>query len=256
MSESIPQLSHAAKHVVLVEFNRPASANRIQPEDLDELARLLDRCEADGEIHALVLTGNGPYFSAGFDLRALAADLTASDGRPRGDSAFEVVANRLEHTRLVVVAAINGPVLGGATDLALACDLRIGSGTAQMQMPAAQFGLPLYAGALQRYVSRLGLSHAKRLIFMAEKIDAVEMLSIGFLNELVEERAVRSRALEIASAIAAMPPGPLAAMKHVLNAAALSNGSDERQREVLRAAFDGPAVARRIALIRSNREPR
>ena len=256
MIESIPRLSHPAEHVVLVEFNRPAAANRIQPEDLDELLRLLDACEADATIRALVLTGNGPCFSAGVDLRALAADLTAADGRPRGDSAFEVVADRLEHTRLAVVAAINGPVLGGATDLALACDLRIGSKTARMQMPAAQFGLPLYAGALQRYVSRLGLNHAKRLVFMAENIDAAEMLSIGFLTELVDEGKVRSRALAVATVVAAMPPGPLAAMKHVLNAAALSVGTDAKQRDVLRAAFDGPAIAQRIARIRSLRAPR
>ena len=256
MSESIPRLSHPAEHVVLVEFNRPASANRIQPEDLDELGRLLDACEADGAVRALVLTGAGAYFSAGFDLRALAADLTATDGRPRGDSAFEVVADRLAQTRLAVVAAINGPVLGGATDLALACDLRIGSPAARMQMPAAQFGLPLYAGALQRYVSRLGLNHAKRLLFMAETIDAAEMLSIGFLTELVEQSEVRSRAIAVASAVAAMPPGPLAAMKQVLNAAALSSGNDSMPRDVLRAAFDGPAIAQRIAHIRSMRGPR
>jgi enoyl-CoA hydratase/carnithine racemase len=151
------------------------------------------------------------------------------------------------------VIAIQGAVMGGATDLALACDLRLGTATARMQMPAANFGLPLYAGALQRYVSRLGIDTAKRLVFLAETIDAAEMQRIGFLHELVGNDALRARALALASGVAALPAKPLAAMKQVLNAAALGQGTAAAQRDALAAAFDPQAMAARIQAARQRR---
>jgi enoyl-CoA hydratase/carnithine racemase len=255
VSGTTPLLGFPAKHVALIELNRPKAANRIQPDDLAALRRHLEACEANEEIRALVLAANGPYFSAGFDLRALVAGLHADAGESEGESAFAAIADRLEQTRLIVVAAIQGPVLGGATDLALACDLRIGCDRSEMQMPAARFGLPLYAGALQRYVNRLGLNHAKRLVFTAEKIGAAEMLSIGFLSELVEPADVRARALALAVSVAQMPPKPLAAMKRVLNASARGVGTAPEQHEALRAALDRPGVAARIDSIRARRRP-
>jgi enoyl-CoA hydratase/carnithine racemase len=252
MNESLPQLP--APHVALIALNRPAAANRIQPDDLVELQRLLDACEADDAVHALILTGTGRYFSAGFDLRALTAAGDAAIDGPSAEGAFEAVADRLENSRLVTVAAVNGPVHGGATDLALACDFRVGARTAQLQMPAARFGLPLYADALQRYVGRLGLNHAKRLILLAEKVDAPELLAIGFLTELVDDGEVLERALAIATAAAAMPPAPLAAMKRALNAAARGEATAARHREALRSAWDAAAIAQRIGAIRSERK--
>lgn len=246
--ESTPVMSRPAANVALIELNRATNANRIQPEDLDTLERQLDECERDQDIHVLVLAAKGTYFSAGFDLRALSANTASGERKTaESDSAFERFADRLENTRLIVIAAINGPVIGGSTDVALACDLRIGIEKAYMLMPAARFGLPLYAGALQRYVTRLGLNQAKRLVFLAQKVEAAEMLAIGFLNEITPEAGLRSRALEVASSIAAMPASPLAAMKQVLNASALSKGTARENREALLAAFDGPAIATRIA---------
>lgn len=252
--ESIPVLSRPAAGVALIELNRPANANRIQPEDLDALERQLDECEQDDAVHALVLAANGTHFSAGFDLRALAASAVSGERKvEENGSAFERFANRLENTRLIVITAINGPVIGGSTDIALACDLRIGTDKAYMLMPAARFGLPLYAGALQRYVTRLGLNQAKRLVLLAQKVEAAEMLAIGFLNEIMPEADLRCRALAIAGCIAAMPAKPLAAMKQVLNASALSSGTTQEHRAALLAAFDGPAIAARIAAAQSTR---
>lgn len=246
--ESTPVLSRPVANVALIELNRVANANRIQPEDLDMLECQLDECERDQNIHVLVLTAKGTYFSAGFDLRALSANAASGELKAaESDSAFERFVDRLENTRLIVIAAINGPVIGGSTDIALACDLRIGVEKAYMLMPAARFGLPLYAGALQRYVTRLGLNQAKRLVFLAQRVEAAEMLAIGFLNEIAPEAELLSRALEVASSIAAMPAGPLTAMKKVLNASALSKGTAQENRNVLLAAFDGPAIAARIS---------
>lgn len=254
MSESTPVPSRPAAGVAAIELNRPDAANRLQLDDLAALMTQLDQLERDDEVQALVLMSRGRHFCAGFDLRALLAGLQSGERDAQGDKAFEALADRLEATRLITIVAIQGAVVGGATDLALACDLRLGAPAARMQMPAANFGLPLYAGALQRYVSRLGLDHAKRLVFLAEKIDAAQMLRIGFLHEIVEEPALRPRALELARTVAALPARPLAAMKQVLNAAALGQGTAAAQRGALDAAFDGPAMAARIAALRPPRD--
>lgn len=255
--ESNPILTRPVDHIALIELNRSTNANRIQPDDLETLEELLTECEHDEQVHVLILTARGEYFSAGYDLRALATgagvDQRESVGR---DSAFEHFANRLENTRLITIAALNGPVLGGATDFALACDLRLGTESMYMQMPAARIGLPLYAGALQRYVSCLGLNHAKRLVFMAEKLPATEMLGIGFLNELLPADAVLTRALAMAKEIASMPAKPLAAMKQTLNAAALGEGSAPAQRAALLDAYDPALIAERIKAAQRQRQAR
>ena len=245
-----PTLTRPRPHVALIELNRPEAANRIQPEDLARLLEHLGAVDGDADVHALVLASRGTHFCTGYDLRALVADLSTGDASARGESAFEAVADRLAALRVVTVVAIQGAVMGGATDLALACDLRLGTPEAELQMPAARFGLPLYASALQRYVGRLGIDQAKRLVLLAERIDAAEMRRIGFLHELVPATALRERALEVAATAAAMPPGPLAAMKQVLDAAAAGEGTGAAQRRALAAAYDPRRIAATIAALR------
>ena len=249
-----PSLTRPLPHVALIELSRPAAANRLQPDDLAALLAHLDAVETDGDVRALVLASRGPHFCTGYDLRALVGDLATGDASARGESAFEAVAERLAAIRVVTVVAIQGAVMGGATDLALACDLRVGSDEAALQMPAARFGLPLYASALERYVTRLGLDVAKRLVLLAEQIDAAEMRRIGFLHELVSAEGLRRRALELAATAAAMPPGPLAALKQVLNAAAVGQGPAAAQRQALAAAYDPRRIAATIATLRDRRD--
>jgi enoyl-CoA hydratase len=253
-TDASPSLTRPLPRVALIELHRPAAANRLQLDDLASLREHLEAVEGDREVHALVLASGGPHFCTGYDLRALVADLGSGDSSARGESAFEEVAERLAAIRVVTVVAIQGAVMGGATDLALACDLRIGSAEAELQMPAARFGLPLYAGALQRYVDRLGIDQAKRLVLLAERIDAAEMRRIGFLHELVPAEGLRRRALDLAVTAAAMPPEPLAAMKRVLNAAALGQGTAAAQRQALADAYDPRRIAATIAALRERRE--
>lgn len=253
MSESSPILSRPAEGIALIEFNRPSAANCLRPDDLLHLLGQLGQLEHEGEARALVLAANGRHFSAGFDLRALLEGLQSDAPGAQGDKDLESLADRLEATPLITIVAVQGAVIGGATDLALACDLRLGTTDARMQMPAANFGLPLYAGALQRYVSRLGLDNAKRLVFLAETIDAAEMQRIGFLHEIVDSNSLRARALALASTLAAMPAKPLAAMKQVLNASALAQGTAVAHRDALAAALDPMAVVARINALRQSR---
>src|ERR1700758_4442165 len=100
------------------------------------------------------------------------------------------MVDRLEDLGVPTICRLNGGVYGGSTDLALACDFRIGVDTSEMFMPAARLGLHYYTSGIKRYVSRLGADNAKRLFLTAEKISAAEMLRIGYLTALVAPGAL------------------------------------------------------------------
>src|SRR4051812_43270524 len=169
--------------VATIRLNRPKHLNRLQPEDLKTLMEVFARIEADPAIRVVVLTGTGRAFSAGYDLGSITERATSEEEQTAG-TAFEVVVNRLEDLSVPTICALNGGVYGGSTDLALACDFRIGVDTAEMFMPAARLGLHYYKSGIRRYVSRLGVDNAKKLFLTAEKIDAPEMLRIGYLTAM------------------------------------------------------------------------
>ena len=207
-----------------IRFNRPKAMNRIEPDDLFVLMEAFDRVEADPAVRVLVLTGTGRAFSAGFDLRAVGAhSVDPNDAPRRADISFETVANRLENVSVPTICRLNGGVYGGSTDLALACDFRIGVDTMEMFMPAARLGLHYYRSGMIRYVSRLGVAAAKRLFLTAQKVDAAELLRIGYLDECVPAAELDARVDALATMLSANAPRAIAAMKRSLNE--ISRGS-------------------------------
>jgi enoyl-CoA hydratase len=194
-----------------IRLNRPHVHNRLSPEDLACLDDLLTAAEGDHSLRALVLTASGPSFCSGFHIGAL------GETREKGGPTFEHLADRLERCRLPTFCALNGSVYGGATDLALACDFRIGVTGMTLLMPAARLGLHYYRGGLQRYVSRLGLNAAKRLFLLAEPVDTEALLSIGYLDEVVALDALAPRVEELAAILAERAPRAVQGMKAALN---------------------------------------
>src|ERR1700728_3493524 len=185
-----------------IRLNRPKHLNRLQPDDLEALLTLFDRIEADPAIRVMVLTGTGRAFSAGYDLNSVAERASSIVEQQSAGSAFEVAANRLEDLGVPTICRLNGGVYGGSTDLALACDFRIGLDNCEMFMPAARLGLHYYKSGIARYVTRLGLDNAKRLFLTAEKIGAVEMLRIGYLTSSVPVEALDEEVDRLATVLA------------------------------------------------------
>src|SRR6476661_9667842 len=200
-----------------IRLNRPRHLNRLQAEDLGELVRLFDRVEADPDIRVLVLTGTGRAFSAGYDLGSIAERAAGGPEQQSAGSAFEIVVNRLEDLAVPTICRLNGGVYGGATDLALACDFRIGVDSGEMFMPAARLGLHYYNSGIKRYVSRLGADNAKRLFLTAEKIGAAEMLRIGYLTAMVPAEALDQEVDRLAGILAANAPLAMRGMKRSIN---------------------------------------
>jgi enoyl-CoA hydratase/carnithine racemase len=223
-----------------IRLNRPKHLNRLQPDDLEALLNLFDRLEADPAIRVLVLTGTGRAFSAGYDLGSIAERAASAPAEQTAGSAFEVVANRLEDLSMPTICRLNGGVYGGSTDLALACDFRIGVDTAEMFMPAARLGLHYYTSGIKRYVSRLGADNARKLFLTAQKIEASEMLRIGYLTACVPAEALDEEVDRLASLLAANAPVAMRGMKRAINE--FSHGrldqaaADHRARDSMRGA--------------------
>jgi enoyl-CoA hydratase/carnithine racemase len=220
-----------------IRLNRPRHLNRLQPEDLDALLKLFDRIEADAAIRVLVLTGAGRAFSAGYDLSSI-AERAGVEREQTAGSAFEVVVDRLEDLSVPTICRLNGGVYGGATDLALACDFRIGVDTSEMFMPAARLGLHYYKSGIARYVSRLGADNAKKLFLTAEKIDAPEMLRIGYLTAMVPGEALDGEVDRLATLLAGNAPVAMRGMKRTINEIARGeldeSAADGRARDSMR----------------------
>ncbi|TMJ21239.1 MAG: enoyl-CoA hydratase/isomerase family protein [Alphaproteobacteria bacterium] len=223
-----------------IRLNRPEHLNRLQAEDLDVLLDLFDRIEADSAIRVVVLTGTGRAFSAGYDLNSVAERAASAAEEESVGSSFEIVVNRLEDLALPTICRINGGVYGGSTDLALACDFRIGVDTGEMFMPAARLGLHYYKSGIARYVSRLGADNAKKLFLTAEKISAPEMLRIGYLTAMVPPESLDEEVDRLATLLAGNAPVAMAGMKRTINEIARGKldeaAADQRARDSMRGA--------------------
>ena len=223
--DASPPVLRIQDRVAYITLNRPHHKNRLEHDDLVELTRIFSSIAMDRDVRVVVLTGNGDVFSAGFDLNAIAA---GDVGDPvSGPGGFGLVADALECLPQATIARLNGGVYGGATDLALACDFRIGVLEMEAVMPAARLGLHYYKGGIKRYVSRLGLDNAKRMFLTAERIGAGALLEMGYLTQLVTADRLDEVVAHLAQTLAANAPLAVQGMKLSLNEFARQEWDDD-----------------------------
>ena len=202
-----------------IRLNRPRQHNRIEPADLLAIHDFLATVEDDPAVRVLVFTGTGKTFSSGYHLGALSdRQKTETDD---GDSLFSRVVDQLEALRVPTIAALNGGVYGGSTDMALACDFRLAADTARLGQPEILLGIIPGGGGTQRLARLVGPARAKDLVLSGRQVRADEALAIGLVDEVVAPDALMVRALELAGTFAR---GPLAAQ--ALAKAAIDRGLD------------------------------
>lgn len=207
--------------VARITLRRPRQANRLAAADLGCLRGFIDAVNDAEAVRVLVLAGEGRHFCSGFDLGALGA----IDAGAR----FGELADALEAARPITIARLHGGVYGGAADLALACDFRLGAPAVQMFVPAARIGLHFYAGGLQRFVNRLGLATAKQVLLAGRTLDAPALLGCGYLDQLLPDVDTLDAALAaLTTQLLAMAPLALLPMKQHLNAIAAGRLDEER----------------------------
>ena len=226
--ESGPPLLTVAEAVATITLNRPRHRNRLHDEDLRRLLDHFARIDADRSIRVMVLTGRvlppKPVFCAGYHIGEF--------GRAHdADVSFEAVAQALERLRPITICALPGSVYGGATDLALACDFRLGVQGMEMHMPAGALGLHYYPSGMRRYVSRMGLAAAKKAFLTALPLSAEDLLAVGYLDELWPPDELASETVALCARVCALAPLAVEDMKRSLNEIARGEYDEARLRQ-------------------------
>jgi enoyl-CoA hydratase/carnithine racemase len=221
-----------------ITLNRPKVMNRIQPEDIVEMVRLLGEVDNNPDLRVLVLAATGRAFSAGAHLGDMHERLGGAI-KPEQTLSFEDMTEALEKVRVPTICRLQAGVYGGSTDLALTCDFRIGVEGMRMFMPAGRLGVHYYEGGLRRYVSRLGLNNAKRLFMTAEELDSAELFRIGYLTTLVPPEKLDEAVDALADRICDMAPMAVQGMKRAIN-------------EIGHGMLDVPALRQRAAACRAS----
>ncbi|HML18207.1 MAG TPA: enoyl-CoA hydratase/isomerase family protein [Bryobacteraceae bacterium] len=234
-------------HVATIRLNRADDHNRIHPEDLDAISAHLRAIDQEREVRVLILKSTGKTFSSGFHLGAIGST------SPRK---FEETADALANCRVPSIAALQGGVFGGAADLVLACDFRIGVEGIELMVPAARIGVPYYPSGVERFVTRLGMSAAKRILLSSEKLDARALLDAGFLDVIVLKEDLEASVAELAGTLAAQAPMATQALKKMLNEAAVSRLDRHAAEKLASACLDSAEHKEGLAAWIEKRKPR
>lgn len=201
-------------HKALITIDNPP-ANTWTAQTLTQLRDLVRELNANKDVYALVITGQGQkFFSAGADLNLFASGDkgVASDMARIFGEAFET----LSQFRGVSIAAINGYAMGGGLEVALACDIRIAEEQAQMALPEAKVGLLPCAGGTQNLAWLVGEGWAKRMILCGERLKADKALQIGLVEEVVPTGTALDAALALAAKVAEQSPSAVTACKKLI----------------------------------------
>ena len=219
--------------VARLTLDRPERANALNGAMLDEIGRALDAAEGDAAIRAVIVTGAGTAFSSGFDLKEQMERRPSgvAEWRPLLRKDFDTVM-RFWRFPKPTIAAVRGPCLAGACELALACDLTIAADDAFFGEPELKFGAGIVVMLLPWIV---GPKLAKEIILTGEdRIPAARAREIGMINRVVAADELEAAALATARRIAAMDPDLVRETKRAINRTFEAQG----MAEALEAALD------------------
>jgi enoyl-CoA hydratase/carnithine racemase len=205
------------RHVVL---NRPEKRNAFHVELVEATGAALREAAADPEVRVVVVRGAGPVFSSGMDLATLAA-LAEDPGTLRTFRHACLQAwNAAEEMPKPVVCAIQGACLGGAMELALACDLRVMAADAVMGLPETRIGLVPDVGGSSRLPQVVGLGRAKELVLCGTPIGAEQAERIGLVNRVAPAAELDGAVDGLVEELLACAPVAVGLAKRVLDASA------------------------------------
>jgi len=214
-SESLAGLEFPAEGIAVLRLRRPEKRNALSRPLLRDLAASIGELAcAFPTVRAVIVTGNGPSFCAGADIREF-DDWDAQSLHDFIALGSHVFAN-LQHLPQTVIAAVHGHVLGGGLELALACDLIVADDTAILGFPEVTIGgVPGWGGTM-RIQERVGRAWANYLVLTGETIGADFAATVGLVNEVVRPQLLLTRATAIATRIAGLSPTALRLAKQAL----------------------------------------
>ena len=252
MTEGSPTLARQGALATLT-LRRPAQRNSLNDDDLNTLLAYIDQLNQDTSVQVVVVRANTegqtqPVFSAGYHVGGF-------DNDPMAPLFFEKIPQALEQLRAITVCVLNGSVYGGATDMVLACDFRIGLSGMHWRMPACALGLHYYPSGLRRYVSRFGLNASKRAFLLGESLSFERLHSWGVLDDLVQAHELEAAVQRITTPLLTMAPLALRSTKQSLNEIAAGLYAEPVLRERSRASVHTDDFAEGRAAFAQRRPP-
>jgi len=205
------------RHVVL---NRPEKRNALNEELILAIREALGAAAADTGVLCVVVRGTGPLFSSGMDLRSLGGLAAEPDRLREFRRPILETWNLLEEMAKPTICQVHGACIGGAMELALACDLRVMAADAYIGIPETRIGLVPDVGGCSRLPAVVGLGRAKELVMTGRMIDGIEAERIGLVNRVAPAEELDDATTALVSELLACAPVAVAHAKRVLDAAA------------------------------------
>lgn len=229
---------------------RPKRHNALGSAEVSSLSAILARVDADEAIRVLVLTGEGEStFCSGASLREM------QTGEMSGKR-FDSLTQRLARSRVPTICRLNGNVYGGGAELALCCDFRIGTPGVRLSVPAARLGVCYPPGGLERYVARLGLTTATRILIASEEMDAEALSRVGFLTSCVDRELLDDEVDKLVARLVTLAPLAVQAMKRIMLDIVDGDMDPERARKLVGEVDASADQQEGLAAWREARTPR
>lgn len=200
--------------LAIVTIKRPWARNAMTPEMWKALADIGRKIEKNEKIKTVILRGDGNQFTVGSDIKAF-----HKMSIEEANEAFVVMEDAIssfEHLRIPTIAFLTGPAMGAGLELALSCDLRIGTPDALLGIPIGKLGITISQRFSQRLVNLIGPSRTKDLIFTGRAFKAEEAYGLGLLNYLVNEEEADAFLLELARTVSCASMNSLQAAKEAV----------------------------------------
>jgi enoyl-CoA hydratase/carnithine racemase len=220
MSE--PLLYEQDGHVVTLTFNRPEERNPMSGDDMiDAIVNAAERVNRDTSVRAVILTGAGPAFCAGGNIKDMKDKQGVFGGSPsdiregyrRGIQRIPLAINNLD---VPIIAAVNGPAVGAGCDIATMCDLRIASETAFFAESFVKVGLIPGDGGAWFLPRVVGMSRAYEMALTGDRVDAQKALDWGLVSQVVPGDQLMTAARDLAARITVNPPTVVRMTKRLL----------------------------------------
>lgn len=201
--------------IAVLTFNRPERRNAVDLPTARLLSRALDELDRCDELRVGVLAGTSTFFSAGMDLKAF--DETGERPIDEERGGFGIVA---KPPRKPLIAAVEGPALGGGLEIALACDMIVAGESASFGLPEVRRGLTASGGGLLRLPRRIPRNLAMEFVLTGRPMTAARCAELGLVNRVVADGTALAAALELAAEIAGNAPLAVQASKTVVTMSA------------------------------------
>jgi 2-(1,2-epoxy-1,2-dihydrophenyl)acetyl-CoA isomerase len=207
---------HIEGQVCIIKLNRPKVFNSFNKEMAMQLQAILDDCEKNADVRAILLTGEGKAFCAGQDLQ----EITDPNGPALSDIVsqhYNPIIERIRNIEKPIVCAVNGVAAGAGANIALACDITIAGESVAFIQAFSKIGLIPDSGGTFFLPRIIGMQKAAALMMLADKIMAADAEKMGMIYKVCADESLMEETLKVAKKLASLPTIGLGLTKRALN---------------------------------------